>query len=72
MLGSFNFLFLQGNFAFSMPGSNVDSVSKDSFLLVQFKKFPNPSSKSNDKIYNFHALLSGVLGYVAVISIKWN
>ena len=30
-----------------LPGSNANSVSKDSFLLVQFKKFPNPSSKSN-------------------------
>ena len=24
----------------SMPGSNLDSVSQDSFLLVLFKKFP--------------------------------
>ena len=35
-----------------MPGSNADSVSKDSFLLVQFKKFPKPSSKSNEEVNN--------------------
>ena len=31
-----------------IAGRNADSVSKDTFLLVQFKKFPNPSSKSKD------------------------
>ena len=36
-----------------LPGSNADSVSKDTFLLVQFKKFPNPSFKSNDIAYFF-------------------
>ena len=36
-----------------IAGRNADSVSKDTFLLVQFKKFPNPSSKSNDIAYFF-------------------
>ena len=36
-----------------IAGRNADSVSKDTFLLVQFKKFPNPSSQSNDIAYFF-------------------
>ena len=33
-----------------IAGLIADFVSKDSFLLMQFKKFQNSSSKSNDTV----------------------
>ena len=55
--GHSSFYFFKGNLlkhlVLKLPGSNADSVSKGHFLPVQFKKFPNPSSKSNDIAYFF-------------------
>ena len=56
-LGSFK-VFISTKGIYLSLGSEIagliaDSVSKDTFLLVQFKKFPNPSFKSNDIAYFF-------------------